>query len=39
MDRLTHTAFYHELTGQVFFTTYDAWQALAHPASAGVVSV
>jgi len=31
MDRLTHTAFYHELTGQVFFTTYDAWQALAHP--------
>lgn len=34
MDRLTHTAFYHELTGQVFFTTYDAWQALAHPASA-----
>ena len=39
MDRLTHTAFYHELTGQVFFTTYDAWQTLAHPASAGVVSV
>ena len=39
MDRLKHTAFYHELTGQVFFTTYDAWQALAHPASAGVVSV
>ncbi|MFP3341208.1 sulfate permease [Halomonas sp. SIMBA_159] len=39
MDRLTHTAFYHELTGQVFFTTYDAWQALAHPASAEVVSV
>ena len=39
MDRLTHTAFYHELTGQVFFTTYDAWQALAHPASAGVVTV
>ncbi|AJY52202.1 SulP family inorganic anion transporter [Halomonas sp. KO116] len=34
MDRLKHTAFYHELTGQVFFTTYDAWQALAHPASA-----
>tara|TARA_R110001599_G_scaffold56406_1_gene156004 strand:+ start:840 stop:2582 length:1743 start_codon:yes stop_codon:yes gene_type:complete len=33
MDRLKHTAFYHELTGQVFFTTYDAWQALAHPAS------
>ncbi|WP_404376783.1 SulP family inorganic anion transporter [Vreelandella aquamarina] len=31
MDRLKHTAFYHELTGQVFFTTYDAWQALAHP--------
>ena len=39
MDRLTHTAFYHELTGQVFFTTYDAWQALAHPDSAEVVSV
>lgn len=39
MDRLTQTAFYHELTGQVFFTTYDAWQALAHPASAEVVSV
>ncbi|MCP1318174.1 SulP family inorganic anion transporter [Halomonas sp. 707B3] len=39
MDRLKHTAFYHELTGQVFFTTYDAWQALAHPASAEVVSV
>ncbi|WP_339885269.1 SulP family inorganic anion transporter [Vreelandella maris] len=34
MDRLKHTAFYHELTGQVFFTTYDAWRALAHPASA-----
>ena len=34
MDRLKHTAFYQELTGQVFFTTYDAWQALAHPASA-----
>jgi len=31
MDRLKHTGFYHELTGQVFFTTYDAWQALAHP--------
>ncbi|MCH4810704.1 SulP family inorganic anion transporter [Vreelandella neptunia] len=30
MDRLTHTAFCHELTGQVFFTTYDAWQLLAH---------
>ncbi|WP_085920072.1 SulP family inorganic anion transporter [Halomonas sp. CSM-2] len=28
MDRLKHTAFYHELTGQVFFTTYDAWRVL-----------
>lgn len=39
MDRLTHTAFYHELTGQVFFTTYDAWQALAHPRLDSAVSV
>ncbi|WP_404344759.1 SulP family inorganic anion transporter [Vreelandella venusta] len=39
MDRLTHTAFYHELTGQVFFTTYDAWQALAHPVVDSAVSV
>lgn len=28
MDRLKHTAFYHELTGQVFFTAYDAWRVL-----------
>ena len=39
MDRLKHTAFYHELTGQVFFTTYDAWQALAHPVVDSAVSV
>lgn len=39
MDRLTHTEFYHELTGQVFFTTYDAWQALAHPVVDSAVSV
>jgi SulP family sulfate permease len=39
MDRLKHTAFYHELTGQVFFTTYDAWQALAHPGLDSAVSV
>jgi len=28
MDHLKHTSFYHELTGQVFFTTYDAWRVL-----------
>ncbi|WP_394427221.1 SulP family inorganic anion transporter [Vreelandella stevensii] len=39
MDRLKHTEFYHELTGQVFFTTYDAWQALAHPVVDSAVSV
>lgn len=32
MDRLTNTALYRELTGQVFFTTFEAWQALALPA-------
>ncbi|MGM0859067.1 MAG: SulP family inorganic anion transporter [Pseudomonadota bacterium] len=32
MDRLKHTDFCHELTGQVFFTTFDAWQTLAQPA-------
>lgn len=31
MDRLTNTALYRELTGQVFFTTYEAWQTLALP--------
>jgi SulP family sulfate permease len=31
MDRLTNTALYRELTGQVFFTTFEAWQALALP--------
>jgi len=31
MDRLKHTHFCQELTGQVFFTTFDAWQALAQP--------
>ncbi|HSP31192.1 MAG TPA: SulP family inorganic anion transporter, partial [Halomonas sp.] len=36
MDRLQNTAFCHELTGQVFFTTFDAWQALAHPAKANM---
>lgn len=30
MDHLKHTLFYHELTGQVFFTTYEAWRALHH---------
>lgn len=34
LDRLQHTDFCRELTGQVFFTTFDAWQALAHPAEA-----
>ncbi|MDR9439864.1 MAG: SulP family inorganic anion transporter, partial [Halomonas sp.] len=28
MDRLEHTEFFHELTGQVFLSTYDAWQEL-----------
>ena len=28
MDRLQHTAFCHELTGRVFLSTFDAWQAL-----------
>jgi SulP family sulfate permease len=37
MDRLEHTAFYHELTGQMFFTTFDAWQALAGPAVDAIV--
>ena len=32
MDRLINTALYRELTGQVFFTTFEAWQALALPA-------
>ncbi|SBR51556.1 MULTISPECIES: SulP family inorganic anion transporter [unclassified Halomonas] len=31
MDRLKHTHFCQELTGQVFFTTFDAWLALAQP--------
>ncbi|GEK51560.1 SulP family inorganic anion transporter [Vreelandella venusta] len=31
MDRLINTALYRELTGQVFFTTFEAWQALALP--------
>ncbi|GEK49114.1 SulP family inorganic anion transporter [Bisbaumannia pacifica] len=28
MDRLAHTEFFHELTGQIFLSTYDAWRAL-----------
>ncbi|MGM0535021.1 MAG: SulP family inorganic anion transporter [Pseudomonadota bacterium] len=28
MDRLARTEFYHELTGRVFLSTYDAWQTL-----------
>ncbi|WP_083001133.1 SulP family inorganic anion transporter [Halomonas sp. GT] len=32
MDRLTNTTLYRELTGQVFFTTFEAWQTLALPA-------
>lgn len=28
MDRLQHTDFCHEMTGQVFLSTYDAWQEL-----------
>lgn len=36
MDRLKQTAFYHELTGQVFFTTYDAWRVLLQ--QSGVLS-
>ncbi|WP_404475299.1 sulfate permease [Vreelandella venusta] len=31
MDRLKDTDFYHELTGKMFFTTFEAWQALVHP--------
>ncbi|MGM1053113.1 MAG: SulP family inorganic anion transporter [Pseudomonadota bacterium] len=28
MDRLQHTEFCHDMTGQVFLSTYDAWQEL-----------
>jgi SulP family sulfate permease len=28
MDRLKHTPFCDELTGDVFLSTYDAWRAL-----------
>ncbi len=28
MDRLKHTEFCHEMTGQVFLSTFDAWQEL-----------
>lgn len=31
MDRLKKTAFINELTGQIFLSTYDAWQALHSP--------
>lgn len=31
MDRLKDTDLYHELTGKIFFTTFEAWQALVHP--------
>ncbi|UXZ56161.1 sulfate permease [Halomonas sp. 7T] len=31
MDRLKDTELYHELTGKMFFTTFEAWQALVHP--------
>ncbi|MFP3344364.1 sulfate permease [Halomonas sp. SIMBA_159] len=31
MDRLKDTDLYHELTGKMFFTTFEAWQALVHP--------
>ncbi|AIA74204.1 sulfate permease [Halomonas sp. XH26] len=34
MDRLKDTELYHELTGQMFFTTFEAWQALVHPGQA-----
>lgn len=38
MDRLKDTDFCHALTGQVFFTTFDAWQALSHPDNAPTVT-
>ncbi|XQU14674.1 sulfate permease [Vreelandella titanicae] len=31
MDRLKETDLHHELTGKIFFTTFEAWQALVHP--------
>ena len=31
MDRLKDTDLYHGLTGKMFFTTFEAWQALVHP--------
>lgn len=38
MDRLQHTEFCHELTGGVFLSTYDAWQALHNNIDAATVS-